>query len=109
LRTAMTLEHIRAKTQPGVAVATSQRNPFTLLQQTPATYLGEVDLAQAAAGTPGWSFDPKCNCVVYATSEGRLVTDDRAGAVLVFRVVSSDGPAQLIGRELPLLRGQRVD
>lgn len=109
LRTAITLQYIQSKAQPGDFVVRSQRNPFTLLQQVPATYQGELGVAQAGVGSPGWYFDPECICILYATSEGWFLSGDQAGAVLVFRVVSSDGPAQLIGRELQLLRGQRVD
>ena len=109
LRTAMTLEHIRSSHQTTASVAAAQRNPFNLLQQKPGNYQGEIGLAQAVAASPGWYFDQPCNCVGYATSNRRLLPDNMANRVLVFRVVLSAGPAQLVAMDFYSLQGQRVD
>ena len=109
LRTALVLEHIRAKTTPGAVVANLQHNPFVLLQQVPGNYRGQQDLAQALAGAPGWYFDSACGCVGYVAAEALSPSENQSARVLSFRVLRSDGPTQLVAVDRYVLHGQAVD
>ena len=109
LRTSLTIEHIRARTATGNSVANSRQNPFTVLQQLPGNYRGELDLVQALAGPPGWYFDSGCRCVGYLPAQFGPPSENLAARVMLFQVVPSDGPTQLVAVERYSLHGQPVD
>jgi len=95
LRTAMVLDHLRARSgnaSPGVALA--PQNPFDLLERTPPNYRGVMPLAAAASVGPGaWFFDPQCPCVAYAPVAAQdWVSGGEGSPVIGFRLVAGDGP-----------------
>lgn len=94
LRTALVLDHLQRQLSPQKTPV--ERNPFLLLNPTPANYAGSKPAQSLPGDAPGqWVFDPVCLCVGYAPVYARWAGDAGQVAVLWFRVSAPPGPLQV--------------
>ena len=109
LRVALVLDQMKVEVSGVGAESAAARNPFTLLERRPVTYLGDVTVAAAEAGAivPGtWFYDEKCPCIGYRPRDDRRFLAASGSPVMLFRLT----PARLLpAREPYLWRGELVD
>jgi hypothetical protein len=73
------------------------KNPFTLLQQLPANYGGELAMRDIYSVSPGsWVFDPECGCVGYRLLYPQWLEPAQEADTLWFRVATRTGDASLV-------------
>lgn len=111
LRTALVVEHLHQNVmvhaQP---VAKTQRNPFELLDRSPANYRGEMSRANVAFAPPGsWFFDKDCACVGYVPLDPRWLDSPSGNTVAWYRLSGAPGPLQLVADEAYIWQGQVLD
>lgn len=97
LRTALVLDHLHtAVAAGGQSVATTQRNPFLLLDHVPANYAGVLGDVQPEAVSPGkWVFDAYCACIGYAPLYP-YATDGAGDVPMVWFLISAPpGPLHI--------------
>ncbi len=111
MRTALVLQHL----QQGVAnkhsvVASTQRNPFRLMERPPANYAGEAGAALAQETAPGkWVFDTECICVGYAPLFGQWLDSASGDTMVWFRVSAPPGPLRLLPKEPYFWQGKAME
>lgn len=73
------------------------KNPFTLLQQVPPNYAGELTMRNIYSVPPGsWVFDPECRCVGYRVLYAQWLEPAQEADTLWFRVATRTGDASLV-------------
>lgn len=116
LRTALVLNQLQTvllparKTAPLLPADMPSPNPFTLLQQRPANYAGEVPAAllQEVAGGQ-WVFDPRCACVGYKPQEPAALDAPAGAQALWFVLESGPGAMQLRSMQAYVWGGQVLE
>ena len=111
LRMALVIDYARqmARTK-GESVASTQRNPFGLLQRRPANYLGELGRARAALVPAGsWVFDSDCSCVGYRPLHAQGVGGPSGDTMLWYGVRTGYGAPELVARDAYVWQGQAMD
>jgi len=108
LRTALVLDHLQKHVMPGNSpVASTQHNPFELLQRYPVNYIGEMTPAEAEAAPAGiWVFDPVCACVGYLPIYPEWLDSPSGGVIAWYQVSGAPGPLQLTAKEAYVWQGQ---
>lgn len=72
------------------------KNPFTLLQQLPPNYGGELAMRDIYSVTPGsWVFDPECGCVGYRVLYPQWLEPEQEADTLWFRAALRGGETSL--------------
>lgn len=72
------------------------KNPFTLLQELPPNYGGELPMRNIYSVPPGsWVFDPECGCVGYRVLYAQWLEPAQEADALWFRVVLNGGETGL--------------
>ncbi len=101
LRAALVIDHLQRNTShAGQSVASSQRNPFELLQRRPVNFAGEVRQQEDPAPSPGtWVFDPVCVCVGYLPIYSQWFDSASGDPMLWFRMSAPSPPFQLSAKE----------
>ncbi|WP_114971281.1 hypothetical protein [Rhodoferax ferrireducens] len=107
LRTALVIGHLKKNVViESSSVASTQRNPFDLLQRHPANYVGEMTPAQAVAAPAGsWVFDPVCACVGYLPMDPQWFDSPSGGAMAWYQLQGAPGPLQLVAKEAYVWQG----
>jgi len=73
------------------------KNPFTLLQELPPNYGGELAMRNIYSVPPGsWVFDPECGCVGYRVLYPQWLEPTQEADTLWFRVATRAGDASLL-------------
>lgn len=111
LRMALVIDYVRQKAgSNGLSVATTQRNPFELLQRRPANYLGEMSRAKAASAPAGsWVFAADCACVGYVPLHAQWFQSPSGDALAWFAVRGAPGPFEIVAQESYVLQNQLLD
>lgn len=111
LRTALVVEHLRqqllARQEPELPM---DFNPFKLLAQTPATYIGVMSHAQSQGATPGvWVYAPECPCVGYRPQDALWLDSPVYDSLIWFEVTGIPGVLQLKAREKYRWNNELID
>lgn len=116
LRTALVLHQLQSalvptsKTTPLRPADTQLPNPFTLLQQRPVNYAGEVPAAllQEVAGGK-WVFDRRCTCVGYKPQESATLDAPEGAQALWFVLEPGSSAMQLRPMQAYVWGGQVLE
>ncbi len=101
LRTALVIHYMQhTAAAPKNPALVQQSNPFELLEQRPANYLGPMSAQQATSAAPGsWLFEPDCVCVGYTPINPQRFTSPSGSPMLWYGVQSDAVPPQLTAKE----------
>lgn len=73
------------------------KNPFTLLQQVPPNFAGDLAMRNIYSVPPGsWVFDPECGCVGYRVLYPQGLEPAQEADTLWFRIGIRSGNVSLI-------------
>jgi len=110
LRVAMVVEHLRQQAASSKNASDAGVNPFKLLSQSPASYVGEVVLAQSSLVPPGgWLFAPDCVCVGYRPQDASALDGAPVDGLVWFEVRRNHGLLQLFPKENYQIYGVPVE
>jgi hypothetical protein len=107
LRTALVIDHLHTSVTAGASAASSQPNPFALLQRRPSNYFGQWRAADAETVSGGsWVFDQDCVCVGYLPIYPEWLDSPSGDTMAWYRVEGAPGPRQLTAKEAYRWQGQ---
>ena len=94
LREALVVDRLLKGSRPAVGTAT--RNPFSVLENRPANFAGEISSTKADTVAPGnWVFDPECGCVGYRLMYPQWLEPQQFADVIWFRLSEAPGEVRL--------------
>jgi hypothetical protein len=100
LRSALVIDHLQRQLAPASPAVPATGNPFDLLKQKPAAYLGALTEAQAAQAPDGaWFYVPSCPCVGYRPMDETWLESHSANPTLWFELTGWPGVLQLRPKE----------
>lgn len=107
IRTAFVLDHLKRQVAGNAGnVASGQRNPFLLLESTPANYIGQDVNGELPVGS--WRFDAECGCIAYTPVHSQFLENASADPTLWFRISPPPGPFQVTPTERYVWQGEAL-
>lgn len=110
LRTAFVIDHLHASVAGSQSAASTQPNPFELLERRPVNYFGPISATNAATVPGGsWVFDPVCVCIGYLPIYPEWFESPSGDLMAWYRIDGGPGPWQLTAKEAYVWQGQAMN